>query len=104
MISGVDVPTGKVELKCHFINETDIPGGPASVARFVNGEHVGTGKIEKQDCGRSGVETLDVSVDALTPVSKAYEHNRPFWFSGTCEKVRFDFGDKAISRPRKSRV
>jgi len=89
----VDVPVGKVELKCHFVNETEIPGGPASVTLFINGQAVSTGKIEKRVCGRLSVETLDVGVDALTPVNKAYEHQRPFWFTGSIEKVRLDFGD-----------
>jgi arylsulfatase len=93
VVSNQSVPTGKVELKCHFTNESDIPGGPASVALFINGDKVGTGKVEKQVRGRFGVESLDVGVDALSPVSKSYEHKRPFWFTGTIEKVRFDFGD-----------
>jgi arylsulfatase len=93
VVSEVDVPTGKVELKCHFVNETDIPGGPASVTLFINGQQVGAGKIEKQVRGRFGVETLDVGLDTLTPVNKAYEHKRPFWFTGSIEKVLFDFGD-----------
>jgi arylsulfatase len=82
-----------VELKCHFVNESNILGGPASVTLFIDGKQVGAGKIEKQVRARFGVETLDVGVDALTSVSKAYEHKRPFWFTGTIEKVRFDFGD-----------
>jgi hypothetical protein len=93
VVSNVNVPAGKVELKCHFVNETNVLGGPASVMLFINGKQVGTGKIEKQVRARFGVETLDVGVDALTPVSKDYEHKRPFWFTGTIEKVRFDFGD-----------
>ncbi len=49
--------------------------------------------------GRFGVETLDVGVDTLTPVSKAYEHKRPFWFTGKIEKVHFDFDDGAELSP-----
>jgi arylsulfatase len=93
VVSNMSVPSGKVELKCLFVNEGKMLGGPASVTLFINGQPVGTGQIEKQVRGRFSVETLDVGVDALTPVSKAYEHKRPFWFTGKIEKVRFDFGD-----------
>ncbi len=99
VVSNVDVPASKVELKCLFVNESKTLGGPASVTLFINGEQVGTGQIEKQVRGRFGVETLDVGVDALTPVSKAYEHKRPFWFTGSIEKVRFDFGDSIELSP-----
>ncbi len=100
VVSDRDVPAGKVELKCQFINESNIPGGPASVTLFINGEQVGAGKVEKQVRGRFSIESLDVGVDALTPVSKAYKHKQPFWFSGTLEKVRFDFGDGADLTPQ----
>jgi hypothetical protein len=77
VVSEVDVPAGKVELKRHFVNESAIPGGPASVTLFISREQVGAGKFEKQVRGRFSVETLDVCVDALTPVNKAYEHKVP---------------------------
>ncbi len=40
-----------------------------------------------------------MGVDGLSPVSKAYEQKRPFSFTGTIEKVRFDFGDGADLSP-----
>ena len=49
------------------------------VTLFIKGEEVGAGKIKKQVRGRFGVDTLDVGVDALTPVNKACEHKRPFF-------------------------
>ena len=51
------------------------------------------GQIAKQVRGRFGVECLDVGVDSLTPVDKAYEHKQPYWFTGTLHTVRFDFGE-----------
>ena len=48
---------------------------------------------EKQVRGRVGV-------DALTLVNKAYGHKRPFRFTGTIEKVRFDFGDGTDLTPQ----
>ena len=93
IVSKKNVPTGKVRLKCEFINESKILGGPATVILSINDEQVGKGKVEKQIRGRFGVESLDVGVDACSPVSKAYSDKRPFWFTGTIEKVCFDFED-----------
>jgi arylsulfatase len=93
VVSRTPVPRGKVELKCEFVNETKIPGGAASVRLFINGQAAGEGKVEKQVRGRFGVESLDVGLDALSPVSKSYAEKRPFAFTGKIDKVRFDFGD-----------
>jgi len=93
VISNAPVPKGKVELKCEFVNETQIPGGPATVRLFINGKPSGEGKIKQQVRGRFSLESLDVGMDALSPVSKAYADKRPFAFTGKLEKVRFDFGD-----------
>jgi arylsulfatase A-like enzyme len=93
VISDINVPAGKVELRCRFFNESQIPGGSAMLNLFINGKPVGAGKIEKQVRGRFSVETLDVGVDTLTPVSRAYEHKRPFWFTGKIEKVCIDLED-----------
>ncbi len=54
---------------------------------------VGQGSVKKQVRGRFRVETLDVGVDALTPVDKSYTAKQPYWFTGTIHTVRFDFGD-----------
>jgi hypothetical protein len=98
VVSEVDVHEGKVELKCHFVNKTEIPGRLASVTLYIKGEQVIIGKIERQVRGRFGVETLVLGVDALSPVNKVYEHKRPFWFTGRIEKVRFDFGRSTEER------
>jgi arylsulfatase len=100
VVSRRKVPAGKVELRCHFENETAIPGGPATVALYINGKAAGTVKIEKQVRGRFGVESLDVGVDAASPVSRAYADKQPFWFTGEIEQVRFDFGDGTELSPR----
>ena len=93
VISTKKVPSGKVQLKCKFVNESKIPGGPASVTLFINDEQVGSGKVEKQVRGRFSLESLDVGVDACSAVNKAYSDKQPFWFTGVIKKVRFDFGD-----------
>ncbi|HEY9854979.1 MAG TPA: arylsulfatase [Stenomitos sp.] len=93
VISNRPVPAGKVELKVEFINEGRVLGGPATVRLYINQEIVGTGRIEKQVRGRFSLESLDVGMDTLTPVSKSYAHRRPFAFTGTLEKVTFDFSE-----------
>ena len=100
VVSRRKVPAGKVELRCHFENETDVPGGPATVTLYINGKETGIVKIEKQVRGRFGLESLDVGVDAATPVSRAYADKQPFWFTGEIEQVRFDFGDGTELSPR----
>ena len=49
--------------------------------------------IDKQVRGRFSLESLDVGVDALTPVDKAYGDKQPYRFTGTINTVRFDFGE-----------
>ena len=93
VVSTAPVPEGKVELKCEFANETEVPGGSATVRLFIDGKAAGEGKIEKQARGRFSLESLDVGVDACSTVSKSYADKRPFAFTGTIEKVQFDFGD-----------
>jgi len=91
--SDTPIPNGKAELKMEFVNTGKDPGGPATVRLYVNGRKSGEGEIKKQVRGRFGIETLDVGLDALSPVSKAYASKRPFAFTGKIEKVQFDFGD-----------
>ena len=99
VVSDGEVPTGPVELRCEFVNESDVPGGPATVSLLINGDPVGQGRIEKQVRGRFGVESLDVGVDALTAVDKAYAAKQPYWFTGKINTVRFDFGDSVELTP-----
>jgi arylsulfatase len=90
-VSKKNVPTGKIEMRVEFINESKIPDGPATVKLFINGEKVGETKIEEQVPGRFGIECLDVGMDKLSPVSKAYKNQMPFAFTGKIDSVRFDF-------------
>lgn len=94
VVSTQPVPAGDVELKARFINESDVLGGPATVRLFINGEEAGEGKIEKQVRSRFSLESLDVGMDLLSPVSKDYRDRLPFAFTGTIGSVRFDFDDE----------
>jgi arylsulfatase len=99
VVSDRAVPAGPVELRCEFVNESDVPGGPATVSLLISGEPAGRGRIDKQVRGRFGVESLDVGVDTLTAVDKAYDDKQPYWYTGTINTVRFDFGDSVELSP-----
>ena len=79
------LPTGKVELKFDFVSEG--VGKAATVTLYANGDKVGEGKVSNQVPFRFGVESLDVGMDTLSPVSKTYEKNLPFAFTGKIEKA-----------------
>ena len=99
VISDRVVPAGPVELRCEFLNESDVAGGPATVSLLIDDQAVGHGRIDKQVRGRFSVEGLDVGVDALTAVDKKYDNKQPYWFTGAINTVRFDFGDSVELSP-----
>jgi len=82
------LPAGKVELKFDFVSAG--VGKSATVTLYANGEKIGEGKIAQQVPFRFGVESLDVGMDTLSPVSKTYEKKLPFAFTGKIEKVVLD--------------
>ena len=84
------LPAGKVEMRMDFVHEGSGPGGPASVSLHVNGAKVGEGKIPRQVPFRFGVESLDIGMDTLSPVSNTYKTKLPFAFTGEVEKVVLD--------------
>ena len=93
VVSDRAVPSGPVEIRCEFVNESAAPGGPATVSLLIGGKPVGRGTVDKQVRGRFGIESLDVGVDTLTAVDKAYNDKQPYWFTGTINTVRLDFGE-----------
>jgi arylsulfatase len=82
------LPAGKAEMKFDFVSEG--VGKAATVTLFVNGEKVGEGKIPRQVPFRFGIESMDVGMDTLSPVSKTYEKKLPFAFTGKIEKAVLD--------------
>ena len=81
---------GPTQLRMEFVNRGDQPGGPASVSLFVDGKKVGEGRVPRQVPNRFGVESLDVGMDTLSPVSRTYESKLPFAFTGEIEKVTLE--------------
>ena len=98
VVSDEDVPQGEVELQVQVICESQSPGGPATVRLYIDGKQVAEGRLDKQVPQRFGVESLDVGMDALSAVNKAYEHKLPFSFTGEIRAVIFDF-DGRITEP-----
>ena len=88
--SAEPLASGAAEIRMDFVNEGAMPGGPASVSLFVNGQKVGSGRLPKQVAYRFSVETLDVGMDTLSPVSRSYAENLPFAFTGEIESVQLD--------------
>ena len=82
------LPAGKAELK--FDLKSEGVGKAATVTLYVNGKKVGEGRVPHQAPFRFGVESLDVGMDTLSPVSKTYEKRLPFAFTGTIDKAVLD--------------
>ncbi len=92
VIADRTLPTGRVEVRVEFrCDQPGMPGAPATVRLFHGGDQVAQGRIEKQVPSRFGVESLDVGMDTLSPVSPAYGDRSPFAFTGTIEHVHFEF-------------
>ena len=100
VVSDRSLPSGPVQLRCEFVNESEILGGPARVSLLIGDEPVGKGSINKQVRGRFSIESLDIGVDAMTAVDKSYGDKQPYWFTGTINTVRFDFGDSVELTPQ----
>jgi arylsulfatase len=99
VISEAALPTGDVTLRMQFACESPgVPGGPAKVRLFQNGEQVAEGRIGRQVPGSFG-ETLDVGEDALSPVWPGYRGRLPFRFTGELHRVELALGD---ARPREA--
>jgi arylsulfatase len=103
VVSDLPVPEGLVQLTMEFLNDGPPAGGPATVRLGINGNAVGEGRIARQVRGRFGLETLDVGLDALYPVSVAYADRRPFAFTGAINRVRLcydgserDLGESSV--------
>ncbi|MCE5314610.1 MAG: hypothetical protein ABFD49_11705 [Armatimonadota bacterium] len=77
VVSDENVPQGEVELQAQVICESQNPGGPATVRLYIDGKQVAVGRLDKQVPQRFGVESLDVGMDALSELNKAFEHKLP---------------------------
>jgi arylsulfatase len=91
VVSQTKLSAGKHEIVVTLMPETDKPGGPARVALSLDGKVVATGHLEEQVPQRCGTECMDVGMDCISPVCSDYEDRGLFPFTGTIERVTFDF-------------
>lgn len=76
-----------------FKPDQPIPGCPATVTLYVDGQQVGQARVERQIPLRAGTECFDVGQDSRSPVCPDYEARGVFEFTGTIGSVTFDFAD-----------
>jgi arylsulfatase len=87
--STTKLPKGELEVKMVYIQESKEWGGGGTAKLYVNGNEVGSGKIDKVVPGRySATETLDIGKDLGAPVSEHYKS--PFEFTGKIDHVQID--------------
>jgi arylsulfatase A-like enzyme len=86
-----ELPTGDVNVELTFAADEPKPATPGTITLFVNGEPVGTGRLEHTvPFGFSGYSGLDVGQDNGLVVDRNYADKAPFAFTGTVKKVVFD--------------
>ncbi len=80
------LPPGKATVRFEFAYDGGGPGKGGTGTLLVNGQNVGTGRIDKtQCCAFSADEGADVGADEGTPVAEAY--TVPFRFTGKIADV-----------------
>ena len=85
------LPTGDVNVELTFAADEAKPATPGEITLFVNGERVGSGRIDHTvPFGFSGYAGLDVGRDNGLVVDRSYADKAPFAFTGTVKKVVFD--------------
>jgi arylsulfatase len=89
--SQAELPTGEVNVQMRFVADEATPATPGEVTLFVNGEPVGSGRLDHTvPFGFSGYAGLDVGRDNGLVVDRSYADKAPFAFTGTVKKVVFD--------------
>jgi arylsulfatase A-like enzyme len=85
------LPTGDVNVELTFAADEAKPATPGEVTLFVNGEPVGSGRLEHTvPFGFSGYAGMDIGRDNGLVVDRSYADKAPFAFTGTVKKVVFD--------------
>jgi arylsulfatase len=89
--SAGQLPTGDVNVELTFAADEAKPATPGEVTLFVNGEPVGSGRLDHTvPFGFSGYAGMDVGRDNGLVVDRSYAAKAPFAFTGTVKKVVFD--------------
>jgi hypothetical protein len=86
-----ELPTGDVNVEMVFAADEAKPATPGEVTLLVNGEPVGSGRLEHTvPFIFSGYAGMDVGRDNGLVVDRSYADKAPFAFTGTVKKVVFD--------------
>ena len=106
VVATAPTTAGAFEAAFEFRPDSETPGSPATVALRLNGAPAGTGRVPKQVPARFSVETLDVGMDCLSPVSLHYGPTRSYPFTGTIERVDLVFpsGHSTLSKEEQVRL
>jgi arylsulfatase len=86
-----NLPAGEVTVRMEFVADGANPATGGEVTLFIADRPVGKGRMDHTVPVRfSGYAGMDVGRDNGGVVDLAYEHQRPFTFTGTVKKVVFD--------------
>ncbi len=90
------LPVGPCTIRMEFEYDGGGFGKGGTVKLLVNGQQVGTGRVEKTEAARfSADETFDIGCDTGSPVSADYR--APFRFTGTIKKVEIKLEDEKLT-------
>ncbi|WP_373652159.1 arylsulfatase [Schlesneria sp. DSM 10557] len=85
-------PAGKVKVEVESRLTAPRPGSPMDVTLKVNGKTVAQGRVPQTAAvGFTANDCLDIGVDYGSPVSKDYYDHAPAKFSGTVERITFEY-------------
>jgi arylsulfatase A-like enzyme len=97
------LPTGDVNVELVFAADAPKPATGGEVSLFVNGEKVGSGRMEHTVPSRfSGYAGMDIGCDNGLVVDKSYADKAPFRFTGEIKQVVFDIGPDLSDEDRQA--
>src|SRR5205809_730561 len=86
-----------------FVADEAKPATPGEVTLFVNGEPVGSGRMDHTvPFGFSGYSGLDVGRDNGLVVDRSYADKAPFAFTGEIKQVVFDIAPHMTAEDAKA--
>jgi arylsulfatase A-like enzyme len=97
------LPVGPCTIRMEFEYDGGGFGKGGTVKLLVNGQQVGTGRVEKTEAARfSADETFDIGCDTGSPVSPDYKS--PFRFTGKIKKVEIKLEEEKLTPAQHAEV
>lgn len=98
MVAEKKLPTGIINIRCHFDFDGGQHGAGGTGTLYMNDEQVGEGRTGKTVPFMFSVEkTLDVGGDLALPVTDDYAEGEKNKFQGEINWVRIDLEDDDVS-------